>query len=159
MEEILDNLTCIKWTSVYTEYKSCIQEGWVLDRFLCILISIVINYLMLLEVPAANQESEWSCICVLFVSILPDSTISQLDFGTVLMLWHCLVFHLFNNITYNYIFLDLTIFTKLHELKKNVKYDCYQMKYEFLQIKFLKKRLTCLSCSRFPLPPSGDILD
>ena len=36
-----------------------------------------------IEVPVPSQESEWSCICVLELSIFPLSTIFLLDFGTV----------------------------------------------------------------------------
>jgi hypothetical protein len=35
-----------------------------------------------------NQESEWSCICELWVSILSFSTIVLLDFGTVPTVWY-----------------------------------------------------------------------
>ena len=48
------------------------------------------------EVPAPSQESEWSCICVLGVSILPLSTIFLLDFRTVLTVWYFLLFILFH---------------------------------------------------------------
>jgi hypothetical protein len=36
---------------------------------------------MFIEVPALNQQSGWSCICVLWVSNLPLSTIYRLEFG------------------------------------------------------------------------------
>ena len=38
---------------------------------------------LFIEVPVSSQESEWSCISVFGVSILPLSTILRLDFGTV----------------------------------------------------------------------------
>jgi len=36
------------------------------------------------KVPVPSQESEWSCICVLRVSILPHFTSLTVDFGIVL---------------------------------------------------------------------------
>ena len=38
---------------------------------------------LFIKVTVPSQESEWSCICVLVVSILPLSTILILHFGTV----------------------------------------------------------------------------
>ena len=38
---------------------------------------------LFIERPVPNHEIERSCICVLQVSILPISTICQLDVGTV----------------------------------------------------------------------------
>ena len=41
-----------------------------------------------IEVPVPRQECEQSCICTLWVSILPLSTILLLDFGTVPTVWY-----------------------------------------------------------------------
>jgi hypothetical protein len=40
------------------------------------------------KVPVPWQKMEWSCSCVLGVSILPLSTIFLLDFGHVLTVWY-----------------------------------------------------------------------
>ena len=52
-----------------------------------------LTLLLLIEVPVLSQESERPFIGVLGVSILPVSTIFQLDFGTVPTVWYFLFFH------------------------------------------------------------------
>jgi len=47
---------------------------------------------LFIEVTVPSQESEWSCICVLVVSILPLSTILILHFGTVPIVWYFFCF-------------------------------------------------------------------
>jgi hypothetical protein len=43
---------------------------------------------LFIEVFLPSQESEWSCICVLGVSILPLPTILIFDFRIVLTVWY-----------------------------------------------------------------------
>ena len=54
-----------------------------------------------IEVPVPRQECERACICTLWVSILPLSTILILDFGTVPTVWYYLVFHFIRTIEYS----------------------------------------------------------
>jgi len=51
-----------------------------------------VNKIMNLDLPVPSQESEWSCICVSGVSILPLSTILTFDFGVVPTVWYFCVF-------------------------------------------------------------------
>jgi hypothetical protein len=52
---------------------------------------------LLIEMLVPIQESErWSCICALWVSILPLSMILILDVGIVPIVWYfCFVFHFY----------------------------------------------------------------
>jgi len=52
-----------------------------------------IQFFFFIEVPVPSQESEWSRICVLGLSILPLSMIFQLDFGIVF--GQCVIFVFF----------------------------------------------------------------
>ena len=47
---------------------------------------------LFIEMSIPSQASEWSCICVLRISILPLSLIFLLDFGTVPTVWY-FIFH------------------------------------------------------------------
>jgi hypothetical protein len=48
----------------------------------------------LIKVPVSSQESEWLCIWLLGVSILPFSTILIFEFGIVPTVWYFFIFHL-----------------------------------------------------------------
>ena len=48
--------------------------------------------------PVPRQESEWSSMCVLSVSIVPLSTVWLFDFGTISRVWYFLFFILLSNI-------------------------------------------------------------
>ena len=69
---------------------------------LAIVLSVLLRIRLLITPP--DQESEWTCICVLDVLILPLFTILILDFGkvpTVCYFWYFLFFLIIISILIN----------------------------------------------------------
>ena len=82
------------------------------------------------------KSSDWSCICVLRVSIFPLSTIFLLDFGTVQTMWYFINFHLLFLLTQGY-------FINLVDLRLAVLQPKCDFKLNIL--KYLKTNSVCMS--------------
>ena len=55
-------------------------------------ITNVSDYILYITKPITSQESEWSCICALAVSMLPLSLNLIFNFGIVPTVWNVLFF-------------------------------------------------------------------
>ena len=59
------------------------------------IVNIAFYGAFITEMPVPDEESEWSCICVSRVPILPLSTIFQMNVEAVPTVWYVLYFILF----------------------------------------------------------------
>ena len=82
-----------------------------IDNTIAITVDVWTNLIppRVIAVPVSNQESEWSCICVLGVSILLHSTIFPLDCGNVPTVRYYLFFILFIFLFFIFYFFILSI--------------------------------------------------
>ena len=105
---------------------------------------------LFIEVSVPNQKSEWSCMCVLWVSILPHSKIFQLDLWRVPWVWYFVLFILFHFIG-NYSNIEKSCVPSNFELFIEYHVHVVTMQYEYI-----KKGSSCILFSRLQTPDQSE---